>query len=272
MYAVQTPGWFGSRRIALGPDGLYASPGWEAELEPATLADIVRRLTTLSTQRFIWNVRFDHEPLAAGLIVLGLTGSRNATHVLHLVRDYEEVFAGFNRTIRNQIRQALRKGVHVRLVSGPDDVRAYYDVHTRLAEQQGTYTMIYPLGLFLELVKLHDDVRFLVAECDGRVVSGGIFFRDGGSVMHWHGATDRAYSKFFPPCAILGEAIRWACESGATTFNLGGSAGIASLEQFKSFWGARPALNWQFTWTSPYWAALRGGVARLRALKPGRFS
>src|SRR5262249_18285348 len=143
----------------------------------------------------------------------GLTESRNATHVLQLVSDYDRVFAGFNRTIRNQIRQAARKGVRVRPVSGPDDVCAYYDVHIRLVAEQGTYKSVYPLGLFLELAKLQGVVRFLVAECEGRVVSGGVFFRDGQSVMHWHGATDRAYSKFFPPCAILGEAIRCACEN-----------------------------------------------------------
>jgi hypothetical protein len=225
-------------------------------------------LTTWATRRFVWNVRFDHGALAAGLTSLGLIGTRNSTHVLELSPDYERVFAGFNSAARNHVRQALRKGVKVRTVSSLDDVRAYYDVHTTLAQQQGTYGVIYPLSLLVELSRLGDDVRFFIAECEEKVVAGGVFFRDGGSVMYWHGATDRAYSKFYPMCAVFDQIIREAAESGAASFNFGGSAGLASLEQFKSSWGARPALNWQFTWASPYWSALHGGVHKLRALRP----
>ena len=45
--------------------------------------------------------------------------------------------------------------------------------------------------------------------------------------------------------------------------DFGGSAGIASLEQFKSSWGARPEMNWVFEWKNPLWASLSALKSRL---------
>jgi CelD/BcsL family acetyltransferase involved in cellulose biosynthesis len=256
MYALQVVDQYRSRYVSLGPVGLYASPGWNGQLERATLEAILRRLMTFRTRGFVWNVRFDHEPLAAGLSSVGLKFERISTHVLPLKQDYEQVFAGYSATMRNHIRKAQRRGVRVRAAETDEDVRAYYEVHMKLVKQRQDkegYGPVYPIGLFQELIKIREGARLLVAEVGECVVAGGLFFRDGSSVMYWHGASDRDYSHLFPSCAVLDEAICWACADGAEFFNFGGSAGIASLEQFKSFWGARPELNWTFEWNSPIW-------------------
>jgi hypothetical protein len=200
------------------------------------------------TLGFEWNVRFDHEPLARGLESLGFVPQRRATHVLPLRPDYHEVFAGFNATIRNQVRRACRS-VLVEDAKDVEDLQAYYQVHCRLSEQKGAYGFC-TLELLRQLFPLGAG-RLILARYQGRVAAGGMFLRDGCSVMYFHGAADRAYSRHFPACAVLDEAIRWACQTGASTFNFGGSGGIASLEQFKSFWGARLEYNWTFSWTNP---------------------
>lgn len=256
MYAIQTNSRYRSRYLQLGPMGLYASPGWTGSLEGSTLKGILGSLMSLRTRGFVWNVRFDHEPLATGLSLLGLKSERVSTQVLLLNAIYDRVFADYSTTIRNHIRKAYRRGIRVREATSAGDIRAYHAVHLRLAEQKAGYRFSYPIELFFALTGIHGAARLLIAEVDEQVVAGGLFFRDGNSVMYWHGASDRAYSHLYPSCAVLDRAICWACEVGAASFNFGGSAGIDSLERFKSTWGARGELNWIFRWENPLWVGL----------------
>lgn len=259
LYASQTPGWYGLRYVSLAPFGLYASPGWNGHLERSTVDGILHSLMGLRTRGFVWNVRFDHEPLAAALVSLGLRFERVPTRVVHLGQGYDQVFARYSATIRNHVRRTRSLGVLVRDAVTPDDVRAYYQVHLRLVQQEQDrrgYGYIYPIELLLELMKVRGSGRLLLAEYDGKVVAGGMFLSDGCSVYYFHGASDRDYSRFFPSCAVFDEAIRWACGIGAGFVNLTDSGGITSLERFKASWGACLELNWRFDWTNPFWVRL----------------
>lgn len=57
----------------------------------------------------------------------------------------------------------------------------------------------------------------------------------------------------FPAHAVLDYAVQSACHEKLATVNFGSSGGIASLEQFKSFWGANPEPCWHFRWKNPVW-------------------
>jgi hypothetical protein len=281
MYAVETPARYWSRYVSLAPYHLPASPGWHGELELSTLKRILQRLTGPRTRGFVWHVRFDHESLAAGLTSLGFQAQRSSTYVLYLNRNYEEIFAGYSATIRNHVRKARRRAVRVRDAHVLADVRAYYEVHMRLVRQKqqtGHYGYVYPIELLIELFKLDGTARLLVAEWEGQIVGGGLFLRDGCSVYYFHGASDRDYSHLYPLCAVLDEAIRWACESGASFFNFTGAPGLPTLEKFKSSWGTCREFNWTFEWFNPFWARLAsvkdkiGGHLSVSRKKPREFS
>lgn len=266
LHASQTPAPYCSRYVSLAPFGLYASPGWNGHLELSTVEGVVQSLMGPRTRGFVWNVRFDHEPLAVALVSLGLTCERVPTRVLHLKQDYEHVFAGYSATIRNHVRKARQRGVLVRSTHTEEDVHAYFQVHlglVRREQQKQGYGFVYPIELLLDLVKIHGSVRFLLAEWEGKVIAGAMFLRDGCSVYYFHGASDRDYSHLFPSCAVFDEAIRWACESGAKFVDLTDSAGIASLEKFKASWGACRELNWRFEWSNPLWVRLSRLKARM---------
>lgn len=256
MYAVQTLDNRGRRFVLLAPFGLYASPGWDGQLEQSTIKGILKRLTGIRTTGFVWNVRFDQEVLAKKLASLGFKFKHTSTHILPLEQNYEHVFANYNATIRNEVRKAHRRKVVVRDAVNQEDVKAYYQVHTRLFQQKGISQCAYPVELFFELIKIHNRARLLIAEFEGKVIGGGLFFRDGCSVMYWHGASDRDYSHLFASRAVIDKAICWACESGAKFFNFGGSAGISSIARFKSAWGASPEMNWMFEWNNPFWESM----------------
>lgn len=256
MYAIQSPMRYWLRRLPLVRSDFFLSPGWVGQLDRSTMERILAVLMGIRTRSFVWNVRFDHEPLATGLDSFGLAAERVSTQVVSLSDGYDRVFAGYNATIRNQIRAARRRGVTVRQTADPADVRHYHLLYERVATKKGWVTR-YPVELSLELIKLTEATRFFVAEYANSIVGGGLFVRDGSSVTHYfHCVQDDAHKNLFPSCAVIDQGIRWACESGATIFNLGTSGGVASLEEFKSHWGAKKVLNWTFEWTSPVWNRL----------------
>ena len=119
------------------------SPGWEGKLERPTIQGILRSLMGLRTRGFVWNVRFDHEPLAAALTSFDLKFQRISTHVLSLCQDYERVFGRYNATIRNQIRKAHRSGVVVRDTVDRLDIIAYHDLYARHAHDK-EWVSLYP--------------------------------------------------------------------------------------------------------------------------------
>ena len=252
VFAVETISSLGRRSLALAPFGLYAHPAGSDDLD-TTVRDIIRQLKTYSTTAFQWNVRFDHAALAQALARTGLPFSRPTTHVLTLHGDYETSFAKFNSTTRNLVRRVHREGIVVRSTLHDDDVKAYYEVHTKLALEKGYSRALYPKAMFDELVKLDRDVVFVVAEIQNKIAAGAWFFRDGDTFLYWHAAMDRKYSRYFPSYAIVDYAIRMAHEEGRGAFNFGGSIGIASLEQFKAKWGAKQQCCWCFDWQNPLW-------------------
>lgn len=259
MYALRTPLPHRCWYVELAPYCLNASPGWNGPLEPATIKSVLKRLQGVRIRQFLWNVRFDHEPLASGLMALGLKPERVSTHVLYLDRPYEETVSRYSATTRNHVRKAQRRGLRVREARSREDVHAYYDVHLRLVDlkrQTGRYGWVYPVELLLDLWNLHDTTRLLLAEWEGRVIGGGLFVRDGCSIYYFHGASDRDYSHLYPLSAVLDEAIRWAYEIGATFFNLTAAGGIATLDRFKASWGTRYEFNWTFRWSNPLWERL----------------
>jgi hypothetical protein len=265
MYGIEELDRYGRRHLSIAPFGLYASPRWEGDLEAGTLRGIVKRLTGLRTLSFNWTVRFDHGPLAHCLTLLGLPSQEFTTHILELDVGYEKVLAGFTSTIRNQIRRSKREGVSVVEVSDHASIQDYYAIYTVLAEKQ-MRKFIYPLALFYELAKLPNAVKFLMAVWQDKIIGGVIIIRDGCAERHWHSAADRRYAKLFPNDALTNYAIQKSCANGASFFSFGGSMGKASLEEYKSFWGARRANYWEFQWRNPFWvraSSLKHQVKRL---------
>jgi hypothetical protein len=273
MYGSQVTGRFGLRTITLSPGDFFASPGWDGALEPATLDGIVARIAGGRTRYISWTIRYDHTALVPGLEAHGFVARRVPTHVLALHGDYPGTFARYNATMRNQVRKAARAGVVVRDAQSPADVDSYYRIHEQVVASKESWNHVYPVDYFHQILRVAGAARLLVAEYEGRIVAGGLFYRDGCSVMYAHGSADRAYSHAYPTCAVVDAAIQWAETIGANSFNFGGSNGIVSLEKFKEYWGAEVRHNWILEWNNPVLsraAALKAGVKQLLHLSPAR--
>lgn len=163
----------------------------------------------------------------------------HSTHVLSLDMPYESLFmTHFAGRTRTSIRRSQRAGVVSTITSDEDLLSQYYAVHVELAAAKGTYGKLHPEDLLRRFIQGTKRCQLAVSLVDGKVVAGGIFFDDGPTTLYWHGATDRRYAEMQPVYALLSMMIQRAIADGKTYFNLGGSAGIHSLERFKESWGA----------------------------------
>jgi lipid II:glycine glycyltransferase (peptidoglycan interpeptide bridge formation enzyme) len=244
---------FNTRSVWLAPFGLYAYP-IHGDRSLDCVSSLVAQLKTFRTRNFQWNVRFDHQELAKELTDCGLDCVETTTHVLYLDHCYDELFRRFTASTRNQIRAAERKGVVVNRATNEIDVKKYWEISKKIDAERGRTG--HTKALFDELLKLTENVIFLTATVDHEMIGGGWFFRDGNSLMYWNSAINYQYKTYYPVYAIVGSAIRTACEEAMASFNMGGSLGVSSLEQFKSFWGARKVPCWAFAWSNPIWSSV----------------
>jgi lipid II:glycine glycyltransferase (peptidoglycan interpeptide bridge formation enzyme) len=251
------------RSVSLAPFGLPAYPiEYDQSRDSAT--ELVGQLQTTRTLGFDWNVRFDHQDFARGLTECGLKSVEWWTHVLYLDRCYDAVFRNFHASTRNNIRRAERKGVVVRRATKWADLQDYYQIYETVFRER-KWTDIYSPKFLEEVFKLSDDVLLLVAELRGTIIGGDWFVRDGSSLFCWQSAMNYKYKHYFPMYAIINYAIRLACAESLTSFNMGGGD-IASLEQFKSFWGARKVPIWGFVWKNPVLSPARRVFSKTRRI------
>ena len=126
---------------------------------------------------------------------------------------------------RRGVRQAERAGVRVRRADSIDDVREFHRLYALTMERRNAKDRYHlPLGHFVDLFEtMPDHALFALAEHDGRVVAGGLYFHDATDVV-WHlSAADLAYSGVRPVNAYHYDTIRWAVRQGKRRMLCGGA-------------------------------------------------
>jgi lipid II:glycine glycyltransferase (peptidoglycan interpeptide bridge formation enzyme) len=259
LYGLEYIRTHNRRSVSLAPFGLPAYPIGDRRLDKS-IPSLLEQLKTLRTVDFEWNVRFDHYDLAKCLADSALNSAQCTTHVLFLDRPYENLFRKYSETARNKVRRAERSGVVVDRALDDSEVEAYYSLYHNVATERPSWSTIYKRSLFDEIFQVKDFVILLTVKFDGKLIGGGWFIRDGDSLFYWQGVMNYAYKRYFPHYALIDSAIRYASKGSMVSFNMGASLGVATLEQFKSFWGARKVPCWTFVWRNPVWRS----VARIR--------
>ncbi len=125
---------------------------------------------------------------------------------------------------RRQTRQAEKAGVTVRRAESLDDVREFHRLHAETMERlEALERYRIPADYFIDIFEtMPENAFYALAEYEGRVVAGGLYFH-GGSDVYWHlSAVDREYSRVRPVNKYLWETILWAVRAGKRRLLLGG--------------------------------------------------
>jgi hypothetical protein len=176
--------------------------------------------------------------------------SRFHTFVAPLPEDPDALRASWKKTSNNlwrSLKKADQAGVTVRAATAPEDLRRFYGLYLRTMRHHRSLPRSYTMfKLARELLSPLGHYRLLLAEHDGEVVAGGVFYTWRDTIDLAFNASSQRHLELRPNHAVYWEAIRWAIESGYSAYNMGDAPVGGSLARFKSQWGGEPVDRFQY--------------------------
>jgi hypothetical protein len=194
-------------------------------------------------------------PLDSNLL-LDLTATKidvATESVVSLAGGYEEVHAGYHKTLKRSLRKMPDKmseaGIELVKSSTPRDLIQFYKVFSEVYRTK--HQMVFhPLSLFETLFdEMKGRVELYVAKHEGNVVAGILVLLDGARATYAWGATDARYMSHRLAALLIDAAIQDACARGMDQMSLGySSAEDENLLFFKKQWGSVERIVHAFYW------------------------
>jgi CelD/BcsL family acetyltransferase involved in cellulose biosynthesis len=162
-------------------------------------------------------------------------------HDIVLERDVDAVVERFRRKsqLLRGARRAEREGLAVERRTDADALNTFYRLHLGTRKRQGVPTQ--PKRFILGFADLFArGLGFVLIVRDGeQPVAAAVFLAFNGTLIYKYGASDPAALGKRPNNLLFLDAIRWGCENGMHTLDLGRTdSGHESLREFKLSWGA----------------------------------
>ncbi len=170
---------------------------------------------------------------------LGRPVDRFHLHVVDLRDGLAQVEGRYASRARRHVRKARRMGVEVRQRQDAEALEEFYDLHLGTRRRLGVPTQ--PKAFVRGLAGLFArGLGFVaVARFEGRAVAAAVFLHTGGNLTYKYGASDERYLHTRPNNMIFAEVIKWACDQGLATLDLGRTDfGQEGLRAFKRSLGA----------------------------------
>ena len=187
-------------------------------------------------------VHLDVAPDWASLGCGGYGAGARASLRLDLKADEDQLFAGFRKNTRYEIRRAERLGVSVVKSNSPEQVEEFIALHQRMAERKNFSPdsadhIRHIVGWFM---REQSRGALLMARHDGALLGGVVVVRAGQRCWYVWGATGR-HDDVNAGHILQWHALRWAKSHGCTEYDFGGyTLGAASGPAwFKQGFGGR---------------------------------
>jgi Acetyltransferase (GNAT) domain len=218
------------------PEATYG--GWISE-QPLTTAHAVlltRWLLEAQGKNLVWRLN-PYDPLALqAAMICSVAARRDQTHAIRLSDDPEQLFKGFKKGTREDIRKAQKKGcIEVSPAESEEEWRAYHRVYQdSLARWGHSPNEGYRWELFDQLRRLDSPyVRLWIARYDGQVVSGELSFYAQRQSVSWHAATLKDYLRSGVSKYQSFEILKDCCARGLQWLDFNPSAGLDGVKELK---------------------------------------
>jgi peptidoglycan pentaglycine glycine transferase (the first glycine) len=158
----------------------------------------------------------------SGLVSSDLAAAPTSTVRVDARKPMGEIFRGFHRGARSNIRKSERRGVSVR-TAGEDDVPTFAALVAATARRQGFPP--YPLEYYRAIWRAfapEGRARLLLAELGGEPLAGVLAIGFADSVIYKMGAWGGARTGVHPNELVHREAIAWAHECGYRYYDFDG--------------------------------------------------
>lgn len=169
------------------------------------------------------------------------------TIVIDITPDEDALLAHMKEKCRYNIRLASRKGVQIRLAETVEDVESWYELlqTTSIRDRFGIHTLEYYRRAW-QIFAPRKQARLLLAQYNGQLLAGIFVGLIAKQAMYLYGASSNEHRQLMPNYLLQWEAIRWAKQAGATTYDFWGipetddqNEAMAGVYRFKSGWGGR---------------------------------
>jgi peptidoglycan pentaglycine glycine transferase (the first glycine) len=169
------------------------------------------------------------------------------TIVLDLTPDEDTLLANMKEKWRYNIRLAGRRGVQIYVAATVEDVRGWYQLlqTTSIRDRFGIHTLEYYLRAW-QIFAPRKQARLLLARYNGQLLAGIFVGLMTNQAIYLFGASSNEQRQLMPNYLLQWEAIRWAKQAGAATYDFWGipetdeqSEVMAGVYRFKSGWGGR---------------------------------
>ena len=177
--------------------------------------------------------------------------SHKVSMVMPLAENAEALFSSFKPKLRSQIRRPSKSGIFAEVCSlgnnSAQALKGFYAVFSEHMRDLGT--PVFPKSLFSNTVKhFGEQCKIITVWKDKVAIAAGITVRNGTRVEIPWASSLRKYNKLSPNMLLYWEAIKTACDDGATEFDFGRSSPDSGPYKFKRQWGSSPIpLYWYYT-------------------------
>jgi hypothetical protein len=230
-------------RYVASPEATYG--GW-ISAQPLTTGHAVlltRWLLAPEGTNLVWRLN-PYDPLAlAAAQICHISAQKDVTHSIRLNADPDQLFKGFKKGTREDIKKAQKRGnIEVRPATTVEEWRAYYRVYQDSLTRWG----LGPDGgyrweLFDTLRRRESPyVRLWVARYDGQIVSGELSFYSRQQSVSWHAATLKDYLRSGVGKYQSFEIMKDCCARGFAWLDFNPSAGLGGVKELKESFRAEP--------------------------------
>ena len=162
-------------------------------------------------------------------------------HEIDLSNGVDSVFDRFDASVRQAVRKAGKAGVQTRVLTTPDAVQTFFQLHCLTRRRHGTPPQSFAFFRNIQKHVLQPGNGFIVmATHEDRPIAAGVFVHQGKAGMYKFGASDPSHWRLRGNDLVMSEAIKWYASRGYSRFSLGRTApSNQGLRRFKCGFGAR---------------------------------
>jgi hypothetical protein len=165
-------------------------------------------------------------------------------HVLDLSAGEDELFAQFDRQVRQGIRKAEKSNIAAEISNCLEGIETYYSLQCLTRKKHGLPPQ--PFSFFANIQKHIIDNRLgcvVIGRLEEKAIAASVLFHLGDRIICKYAASDESFLQLRGNNLVMWEAIKWSVRNGYKKFDFGKSSiNNAGLRRYKLGWGPAESI------------------------------
>jgi hypothetical protein len=180
---------------------------------------------------------------------------------------YEDYFHdSFKRTRKQDINQALRKGVKINLMPPSDEaVKRFYPFYQEFGQRKNIE--VFDLSFIFHLSEcLSENIQFWIAQVENQDIGSAITFSFKGRLWGWLLQGGIEFKAYKTDSLLYADIIRYGFERKMKIIDIGTTPLDSPLADFKLRFGAKPVFHELYKWDCSVTALIQSTFQGLKRL------